>query len=51
MNKQNKLVDTTEEWLPEEKGSGGRIKRVKGVKYMVAEGYQTLGGEHNAVYR
>ena len=31
--------------------SRGRVKWVKGIKYMVAEGNWTLGGKHNRIYR
>ena len=32
-------------------GGGGRMKRGKGLKYMVMGGDYTLGGEHTTQYR
>lgn len=41
---------TTIWWIPGEKESEGRLKRLKGVKYMVTEGNYTLGGEYTMHY-
>ena len=50
-NKGNKLIDTDNSMtVAEREGGWGRIKRVKGVKYTVMEGDQTLGNEHTMQY-
>ena len=43
-------MQKTESGLPEGKESTGRMKRVKGVNYMVTEGDLTLGGGHTVQY-
>lgn len=47
----NKLIDTENSMVVTRGESGwGKIKRIKGIKYMMMKGDQTLGGEHTMVY-
>ena len=51
MNKQNKLIDLDRSMLiTRGKGRMGRMKTVKGIKYMLKEGHKILGGEHTIEY-